>query len=131
MRISTAVPNLQKGEEIDDSIKRALTLTIVSDEYPTETWTHVYTAGSATDAIKDGGAGVAIYYPSGSTETSSTATRKHCSNYRAETEALIQAMSIIQDSTEVSPNVVFFTDALSVLEALSNCKLEHLAKAIQ
>ena len=46
------------------------------------------TDGSATKAITDGGAGIIIQYPSGATQTASSATGKHCTNCRAETEAL-------------------------------------------
>ena len=42
----------------------------------------IYTDRSATRAVKDGGAGIFINYPSGQ-----AATGNYCSNYRAETEA--------------------------------------------
>lgn len=58
------------------------------------------------------------------------ATGKHCSNYRAETEALIKAVSLIIDSSEAVSTVVFLTDARSVLEALTNNKSPDLARAI-
>jgi len=34
-------------------------------------------------------AGIAIYFPSASTDTASAATRRHYSNYKAESEALM------------------------------------------
>ena len=42
---------------------------VAEHNYPPETWTHVYTDGSATKAITDGGAGIIIQYPSGATQT--------------------------------------------------------------
>jgi len=104
---------------------------MIYEQYPSEAWTHVYTDGSATNAIRDGGAGIVIKHPNGATETASAATGTHCSNYKAESEALIQATAMIKDSTEKSSQVAFFTDALSVLEALTNSKVPQLANALQ
>jgi hypothetical protein len=56
-------------------------------------WTHVYTDGSATRAIKDEGAGILIIHPSGHRVTNHMATGKHCSHFRAKTEALMKAVS--------------------------------------
>ena len=46
----------------------------IAENSPPETWTHVYTDGSATKAITDGGAGIIIQYPSGATQSASSAT---------------------------------------------------------
>ena len=35
---------------------------MIVDKYPSDIWTHEYTDGSASAAIKDGGAGVYIYH---------------------------------------------------------------------
>ena len=94
-------------------------------------WTNVYTDGSATNAIQDSGAGIAIYLPSGSTEVASAATRRHRSNYKVDSEALIMVISLAVDSQQKSTMAVFLTDALSILQALTNNKLPHLAKALQ
>ena len=45
----------------------------IAENYPPETWTHVYTDRSATKAITDGGAVIIIQYPSGATQTASSA----------------------------------------------------------
>ena len=66
----------------------------------------------------DGSAGIIIQYPSGATQTASSATGKHCTNYRSETEALQQAAILVEDSLEPCYPTVFLTDALSVLEDL-------------
>jgi len=94
------------------------------------TWTHVYTGGSATKATTDGGAGIIIQYPSGATQTTSSATGKHCTNYRAEKEALKQAATLVKDSLEPSSPTVI-TVALSVLEALQTNKSPLLAIQMQ
>ena len=69
----------------------------IAENYPPETWTHVYTDGSATKAITDGVAGIIIQYHSGATQTVSSATGKHCTKYRAATEALKQAAILVKD----------------------------------
>ena len=49
----------------------------------------------------------------------------------AETEALIQAAFIVQASDHDCKQVVFLSDALSVLQAYQNHKLPNLTKALQ
>ena len=114
----------------DDTTKKSLTQAMISEEYPPETWTHAYIDGSATAAIQDGGAGVFICHTTGRTETVSVATGKHCTNYKAEVEAIMQALTIIKESTEDCSQVIILTDALSVLEALLNCKLPSLSRIL-
>ena len=60
-----------------------------------------------------------------------TAAGKHCTNYRAETEALKQAAILVKDSLEPCSPTVFLTDALSVLEALQPNKSPLLATQMQ
>ena len=52
---------------------------------------------------------------------------KHCSNYRAEA----QAAYIVQALDDDCKQVVFLSDALSVLQVCQNHKLPNLAKALQ
>ncbi|XP_052236203.1 uncharacterized protein LOC127847991 [Dreissena polymorpha] len=101
---------------------------MINEDFPSDLWTHVYTDGSATRAVEDGGAGILIRYPSGRNETHFMATGKRCSNYKAETEALMKAASMIENSPEDTTSVVFLTDARSVLEALTNNTSPKLAK---
>jgi hypothetical protein len=58
------------------------------------------------------------------------ANGKHCINLRAETKALMKAVSMIIDSSEAVSSVVFLTYARSVLEALINNKSPDLARAM-
>jgi len=60
----------------------------------------------------DGSAGIIIQYPSGATQTASSATGKHCTNYRAETEARKQEATLVKDSLEPCSPTVVLTDAL-------------------
>ena len=50
------------GHSTDECVivKKSLTLVMIVDKYPSDIRTHVYTDGSASAAIKDGGAGVFI-----------------------------------------------------------------------
>ena len=75
--------------------------------------------------------GRVVHFPGGQKVSASMAVGKHCSNYRAETEALIQAASIVQASDHDCKQVVFLSDALSVLQAYQNHKLPNLTKALQ
>ena len=72
IQIKTTIPQLDQGKELDASIRRSLALVNIAENYPPETWTHVYTDGSATKATTDGGAGIIIQYPSGATQTASS-----------------------------------------------------------
>ena len=109
----------------DDTSKKLLTLSYIDDLYPQDTWIRIYTDGSATDAIQDGGAGSIIYLPDGDTIESATATGKHCTNYAAEVKALSQgAQAILDIVANHKEDVVFLTDSKSVLDALA-CHGEH------
>lgn len=130
IKVALAIPGLDVGKQENESIRRSLTLATIYSDYPLDSWTHVYTDGSATGAIKDGGAGILIKYPSGRKTAHHIATGKHCSNYRAEYEALVKAVYLIGDSEEEITSVVFLTDARSVLEALQNNNTPTLAQAI-
>ena len=92
--ICTKVPFLEQGTQEDDNTKRNQTLAMIHEQYPREAWTHVYTDGSATNVIQDGGAGIAIQHPNGFTETASAATGTQCSNCRAESEGLMNAVKM-------------------------------------
>ena len=102
----------------------------IEEKFPQEAWIHAYTDGSAAKAVADGGAGIHVHFPEGETTAVSFATGKNSTNYRAETEALMRAASLIQKCDCDCEQVVFLTDALSVLQALQNSKLPSLASAL-
>ncbi|XP_053376916.1 uncharacterized protein LOC128547772 [Mercenaria mercenaria] len=125
----TNVPGLPPGTS-DEMAKLSFTQAMIQDTYPLETWTQVYTDGSASAAIKDGGAGIFILHTSGRSETNSIPTGRHCTNYRAEVEAIKQAIKLIEESPESCFNVVIFMDALSVIQALENSKQTSISGAL-
>ena len=59
LTIRTTIPTVTRDQE-DTSKKK---FSHIDDFYPQATWIHVYTDGSATDAVQDGGAGSLIYRP--------------------------------------------------------------------
>ena len=79
-----------------------LTLEYLHNHYPKESWTPVYTDGSAEKVVQNGWAEVYIKYPATTEDRISPATGKHSTNNTAEAEV---------DSTHASHNVVLFTDA--------------------
>ena len=79
IQIKTTIPQLDQGKEMDASIRRSLAIVNIAENYPQETWTSVYTDGSATKATTDGGAGIIIEYPSDATQTASSATGSNLS----------------------------------------------------
>jgi len=56
-KIQTAVQHLGPNEVTS---KEQRWFGMIEDSYPDEAWTHIYTDGSASDAVKNGGAGVKI-----------------------------------------------------------------------
>ena len=116
------VPGVGPRESQSDTVKMSLTLDYLHSHYPNNLWTHVYTDGSAEDAVRNGGAGVYIQYPEGREDRLSLATGRYSTNYKAEAEALKTAAAHLKDRPFTSHNIVFLTDALSVLQALQSTK---------
>ena len=83
IKVHTTVPSLSGGDTPDDTVKQSLTLALVAENYPQEAWIHVFTDGSATNAVTNGGAGILVHFPGGQKATSSVAAWRHCSNYSA------------------------------------------------
>ena len=131
IKVHTTVPSLSGGDTQDDAVKQSLTLAVIAERYPQEAWIHVFTDGSATNAVTNRGAGILARFALGQKVTANTAVGKHCSHYRAETEAFVQAASIVQASDHDCTIVVFLSDAISVLQAYQNHKLPNPTKALQ
>ena len=118
LTIRTTIPTVTRHQE--NTSKKLFRLSHIDDFYPQDTWIHVYTDGSATDAVQDGGAGSLIYLPNGQTLEAASATGKYCTNYDAEVRALEQGAQAVIDLTYTnSEDVVFLTDSQSVLDSLA------------
>ena len=85
-------------------------------EYNRTEWTHVYTDGSAEDAVRNGGSGIYIRFPDGRCHTQSLPSGKLSTNYRAEQLALLEAASHLNTTDTAGTHVVFLTDCRSALE---------------
>ena len=128
--ICTTVPQLGTKDETSKEIQKSLTLEMIEEKYPQETWIHVYTDGSATNAVRNGGAGVFIQHQE-EQKTIAQPTGVYCSNYKAEVEALTIAANTVTEPTDTGKQIVFFTDALSVLKTLDEGGLPSLQAALQ
>ena len=109
IQINTTIHQLDQGKELDASIRRSLALVNIAEN-------------TSIQMVQQPRLAIIIQYPSGATQTASSATGKHCTNYRTETEALKQAATLVKDSLAPCSQTVFLTDVLSVLEALQTNK---------
>ena len=135
MNTTSATPwSMQKKPEIRDSIEEVgtktqvpmeqlthLTQKYIEHHFPSGEWIRVYTDGSATEAVRNGGGGVYIGWPD------AIPTGLFSSNYRAEIAALDEPASILKNHSETSTYRVVLltdgrTDAKSVLQGLTSAK---------
>ena len=94
--IQTSVPNITTKAKQTNIVKKNLTMSMLEEKYPSESWVRVYTDGSTTNAITKGGAGIYIQYLNGEQQSEAIPTGLHCSNYKAEGEAIIHAAHTIK-----------------------------------
>ena len=80
--------------------------------------------------MKNGVEGIIVHFPEGETAEAGAATGKHCTNYHAKASTLMHAAIMIQTSENNCTQVVFLSDALSVLQAFQNNKLPSLSQAL-
>ena len=69
LNIYCDIPGIQKKDTRNDSEKKLLALELIHLNYAQESWIHVYTDGSADEAIQNGGAGIYIQFPGGNDTT--------------------------------------------------------------
>ena len=58
--VRTETPGLATKATQASELQKALTLYMIQDRYPKSTWTHVFTDGSAENALRNGGSGAYI-----------------------------------------------------------------------
>ena len=124
--IRCTIPGILYKEDQSGPVMKALTLEYIQEHFPRDTWTRVYTDGSADKAVRNGGAGVYIQYPEGEEEQISTPTGHFSSNYNAEVMALLQGSKRVLESPHTASKVVFLSDAKSVLQAVHANKDKEL-----
>ena len=93
------------------------------NNYPTD-WIHVYSDGSATDGTTNAGYGSLIQLPDGTSRELFDSCGKYSSNYEAEAIAITKSIhfvaSIFDQAPDTRTDLVVFSDAKSVLQALEN-----------
>ena len=135
--IKISIPGIESKADHSETEIRNLTLDYLHTNYPSETYTYVYTDGSAEEAIRNGGGGVHVKYANGQTENHSFSTGKNSTNYRAEASAILFAAKTLNHSEHISDSTVILTDCKSVLQSLmsseenqilrdTNCELHSL-----
>ena len=110
---------LQQREQAPE-LQKALTLEMIQSRYPKSTWTHVFTDGSAENAVRNGGSGAYIRHPDGTTSSLSIPAGDLSSNYRAEVHALKAATELLIEEDCNQQNIVLLSDSLSALQSLTN-----------
>ena len=119
--VKDSIPGILRKGIQTEAERKAITISYISEAYPSEDWTHVYTDGSAEGATKNGRGGIFIRLNDGRTIYHAIPTGKYSTNDKAEAEALRTAASTLMDNVEaIHTKVVIFPDALSVLQALPN-----------
>ena len=121
-KIIKSIPNIKVEEAMTTKEMEIIKTRRIDLNYPSENWIRVYTDGSAEEAVSNGGAGVYIEWPDGTTLERSFPTGKHSSNCKAEGTVLEEAADILSSPKSHEQNVVFLTDAKSVLLKLLNAK---------
>ena len=117
-QIQENIGELGTKSEVPPQTLKTLTLDYLDRNFPSNQWNRVYTDGSATEAVRDGGGGIYIEWIDGTTECFSIPTGSQSSNYKAETSALESAATILMSRQKLGANTVLLTDARSVLQAL-------------
>ena len=118
--VRTEIPGLAaKGTQAPE-LQKALTLEMIQSRYPKSTWTHVFTDGSAENAVRNGGSGAYIRRPDGTTSSLSIPAGDLSSNYRAEVHALKAATELLIEEDCNQQNIVLLSDSLSALQSLTN-----------
>ena len=120
LNIILQVPGIENKGLYNETDLQLRTMEMLHSTYPQETWTHVFTDGSAESAVKNGGAGVFIRYPDGTVETKSEATGKNSTNFRAEACAMFYATKALNDKENLTQNTVILTDCKSLLQSLTS-----------
>ena len=120
--VNTKIPGIEDKKMQNPEERRKISNAFIETCYPSSSWTHVYTDGSAENAVRNGGAGVCIQFSEDNEEHVSLPTGLYSTNYKAEAVALEEAATILGQSERTKNNVVFLSDALSVLQTIQNNK---------
>ena len=132
VKICTSIPGIYPGDKQADIVKCNIARAYIEESYPDLAWNQIYTDGSATNAVSNGGAGVFFKDINNQITKEAIPTGKHCNNYKAEVEALKLAVRMAKNSsTDEYSQFVFLTDAASVLDSLTSGKEQELRNLLK
>ena len=129
---------LMQSKKDTDQASLMLTASATINDYPDE-WIQIYTDGSATKGTSNAGYGSRVEFPDGSCNEIFNSCGTHCSNFDAESEAILKSLDLIlslfDDNLKDKRNIVIFTDAKSVLQSLegenaSDTRLKNISNTI-
>ena len=101
--IRTNIPGITVKKYHSNIELKTLTMEEIDKHYPATTWTHIYTDGSAENAIRNGGCGVFIKRPGLPSVSLSKPGGSLCSNYKAELLALYNATEALKQWERKTP----------------------------
>ena len=116
------IPGIRSKEEHSKDALKALTLETLDQHYPAEKWAHIYTDGSAEDAVRNGGGGIHLRFPNGTRIFKAVPTGKLSSNFRAEACALLEAITTLNSPEQLPSNIVILTDCKSMLQSVQGSR---------
>ena len=125
------LPGVGNKEEHTEAELKVVTLKMLDRNYHRDSWTQVYTDGSAENAVTNGGGGVFIRYIDGSSTSKSISTGYLSTNFRAEASALLEAAQLLNAKDNLSPNIVFLTDCRSLLQSIQTYRGEQILLTIK
>ena len=129
--IITTIKDMENKALHSDQELKHLTETYLDKQYPSSEWIRVFTDGSAEKAIENRGSGIFITLPGGSTLEKAIASGARCSNYKAEAEAIKEALVMLDNHATQESKVVILSDAKSVLQTLDNPHSTDLNSLLQ
>jgi ribonuclease HI len=131
-QIRCDVPDLEKKGTQLPTLQRSITLEMIEKRYPSHSWIHAFTDGSADEAVRNAGSGVSIRFPERPSAEISIPVGERSSNYRAEVQALtIATQHLIETDDLPTTNLVFLTDSLSALQALQSGPTDSSSQQLQ
>ena len=128
--ISLTVPGIISKDQQPATLK-TLTLAMIYDIYPSSSWTHVYTDGSAEEATHNGGSGIYVRYPDGERSSLAVPGGKLCSNFRAEVLAIKTAADFLASCERPLGSISIFSDSMSTLQALDSPDPDPLTQSLK
>ena len=115
--LRTNIPGITVKKDQSNIELKTLTMEEIDKRYPATTWIHIYTDGSAENAIRNG---VFIKRPGFPSVSLSKPGGSLCSNYKTELLALYNATGALKLWERNPPKTVFLSNSLSALQSLTS-----------